>query len=42
MTCFLGETGVRVLEKPADPAGLSARVRMFLASRATGPRLMRD
>ena len=39
MTGFLSETGVRVLEKPLDPAGLSARVRTFLASRATGPTL---
>jgi PAS domain S-box-containing protein len=39
MTGFLSETGVRVLEKPLDPAGLSARVRTFLARRATGPTL---
>ena len=39
MTGFLSETAVRVLEKPLDPAGLSARVRTFLAGRVAGSTL---
>jgi CheY-like chemotaxis protein len=33
MTGFLTETGVRVLEKPLDPASLIAKVQSFLAGR---------
>ena len=33
MTGFLTETGVRVLEKPLDPTGVSAKIEAFLASR---------
>jgi PAS domain S-box-containing protein len=33
MTGFLTETGARVLEKPLDPTGVSAKVDAFLASR---------
>jgi PAS domain S-box-containing protein len=32
MTGFLTETGVRVLEKPLDPTGVSAKIEAFLAS----------
>jgi hypothetical protein len=39
MTGFLTETGVRVLEKPLDPASLIAKVQAFLASRETAGRL---
>jgi hypothetical protein len=39
MTGFLTETGVRVLEKPLDPASLIAKVQAFLASRETASRL---
>jgi PAS domain S-box-containing protein len=41
MTGFLSETGVRVLEKPLDPAGLSARVQTFLADADTTADLTR-
>jgi hypothetical protein len=33
MTGFLTETGVRVLEKPLDPTGVSAKIEAFLAGR---------
>ena len=33
MTGFLSETGARVLEKPLDPTGVSAKIEAFLASR---------
>jgi PAS domain S-box-containing protein len=39
MTGFLSETGVRVLEKPLEPAVLIARVQAFLASRAATGRV---
>jgi CheY-like chemotaxis protein len=39
MTGFLSETGVRVLEKPLDPAGVSLKVQAFLAARATTGRV---
>jgi CheY-like chemotaxis protein len=34
MSGFLTDTGVRVLEKPLDPAGVRAKVQAYLASRA--------
>jgi PAS domain S-box-containing protein len=39
MTGFLTETGVRVLEKPLDPAGVSHKVQGFLAARVTAGRV---
>jgi CheY-like chemotaxis protein len=39
MTGFLTETGVRVLEKPLDPAGLGRRIQGFLAMRETADAL---
>ena len=33
MTGFLTDTGVRVLEKPLDPTGVSAKIEAFLVSR---------
>ncbi len=39
MTGFLTETGVRVLEKPLEPAAVSARVQAFLASREAASQL---
>ena len=35
MSGFLTDTGVRVLEKPLDPAGVRAKVQTYLASRAS-------
>ena len=35
MTGFLTDTGVRVLEKPLDPAGVRAKIQAYLASRAS-------
>ena len=35
MTGFLSDTGVRVLEKPLDPAGVQAKVQTCLANRAS-------
>ena len=34
MSGFLTDTGVRVLEKPLDPAGVRAKIQAYLASRA--------
>jgi PAS domain S-box-containing protein len=34
MSGFLTDTGVKVLEKPLDPAGVRAKIQAFLASRA--------
>jgi hypothetical protein len=39
MTGFLTETGVRVLEKPLDPAGLIAKIQAYLTRRETAGRV---
>ncbi len=35
MSGFLADTGVRVIEKPLDPAGVRAKIQTYLASRAS-------